>query len=154
MGRKAQAAMEYVHTYGWVLLAVAMLSGILLYYNVSRAQTLLPLECTFLSGIRCLDSHVDEDLLSIVVVNEFGFTLSNISINMTGTCDSEANTSDGNPYGNLNVLLANQQAMYVFECQNLTNMRVTERIAMGYRNLNTGEAHMKVGKLEYSPTGQ
>jgi hypothetical protein len=112
------------------------------------------LECTFLSGISCLDADVEETLLSLVVVNEFGFALGNISMNITGTCNSSANTTDGNPYGNLNVLLANKQATYVFECQNLTNMRVTERINMDYRNVETGQQHIKVGKLEYSPTGQ
>jgi hypothetical protein len=52
------------------------------------------------------------------------------------------------------VLLVNQQATYVFECQNITNMRLTEHIGMGYINVETGQQHIKVGKLEYSPTGQ
>jgi hypothetical protein len=134
-------------------MATIMLTGVALYFNVSRAQYLVPLECNFLSGLNCLDASVDETLVMLSVVNEFGFVISNISMNMTGTCNSTANTSDGNPYGNLNVLLANKQTTYVFECQNLTNMRVTEKLSVSYRNLETGEGHVKVGKLQYSPTG-
>ncbi|MBW2996825.1 hypothetical protein KY349_00625 [Candidatus Woesearchaeota archaeon] len=153
LNRKAQAATEFIHTYGWVILAIIVLGGAMLYYNTSRATYFLPLECSFLSGVNCLDADVDQTLLSIVVVNEFGFVMSNITANMTGTCNSTANTTDGNPYGNLNVLLANQQTLYVFECQNISGMRVTEHITFGYRNVETGQEHIKKGKLEYSPTG-
>jgi hypothetical protein len=33
-------------------------------------------------------------------------------------------------------------------------MRLSEMISLGYVNVETGEQHVKVGKLEYSPTGQ
>jgi hypothetical protein len=101
----------------------------------------------------CIDAVVDETLVSFVVVNEFGFGISNMSLSLIGTCNSTANTSDGNPYGNLNVLLANQQTTYVFDCTNLTNMQVREVIEVNYTNVETGRTHVKVGKLEYSPTG-
>ena len=153
VGKRGQAAMEYVHTYGWVLLSALVIGGALLYFNLSRAEYLVPLDCAFLSGIRCLDADVEETLVSVTLVNEFGFALSNISLGMTGTCNTTANTTDGNPYGNLNVFLPNKQANYVFECQDLTNIRITEHIQFNYTNVETGEQHVKVGKLEYSPTG-
>jgi hypothetical protein len=151
--RKAQAAMEYVHTYGWIILSVVVLGGVMMYYNVSKVQQILPLECEFLSGLSCLDADVEGTQLSLVVVNGFGFALSNVSINLTGTCNSTANTTPGNPYGNLNVLLENKQAVYVFDCPNLTNMKVQETISVGYWNVETGKQHIKIGKLYYSPTG-
>jgi hypothetical protein len=153
-GRKAQAALEYVHTYGWVLLVMIVLGGAMLYYSSTSDKHVVPLDCAFLSGINCLDADVDENLLSLVVVNGFGFAIGNFSINITGTCNSTANTTDGNPYSNLNVLLNNQQTTYTFECQNLTDMRLEERIVISYRNVETDEQHLKVGKLLYSPTGQ
>ncbi|MBN1544277.1 hypothetical protein JW898_02330 [Candidatus Woesearchaeota archaeon] len=153
VGKKGQAATEYLHTYGWIFISVLMLSGVMVYYSVSKAQYLVPLECGFLSGLKCLDAGVEDTMLSLVLVNEFGFTISNITMDVNGTCNSTANTTDGNPYGNPNVLLANQQAMYVFDCQNLTNMKLTELITVNYRVLGTGQEHVKVGKLEYSPTG-
>ena len=152
-GKRAQAALEYVHTYGWVLLAMMMIVGVLFYFNISGAEDLIPVECSFLSGINCLDAEVDETYVYLVVLNEFGFTLTNVSLNITGTCNSSANTTDGNPFGNLNVLLPNQKSTYVFECQNLTNMKVAERIVVGYRNLETGQLHIKTGKFQHSSSG-
>ena len=101
-GKRAQAAIEYVHTYGWIFMSAMVLGGALLYFNLSGAQGLVPTGCQFLSGISCLDVDVDETLLSIVIVNEFGFDISNITVNMTGTCNSTANTTDGNPFSNPN----------------------------------------------------
>ncbi|MBW2966933.1 hypothetical protein KY362_00445 [Candidatus Woesearchaeota archaeon] len=152
-GRKGQAAMEFLHTYGWVFASALMLGGALLYFNGSRAQYLVPLECKFLSGIGCIDAGADEMRLAVVLVNQFGFDISNISINVNGTCNSTANTTDGNPFSNPNVMLANQQDRFTFECQNLTNLHLTERITMDYRVLETGEQHRKIGKLVYAPTG-
>lgn len=151
--RKGQAATEYIHTYGWIFLSVIMLGSVVFYHNISNAKYLVPKGCDFLSGINCLDAGVQEDELSIVLVNEFGFGLGNITMNITGTCNATANTTDGNPYGNLNVLLENKQAKYTFVCQNLTGMDVEGLINIGYRNVETDQMHVKIGKLVYSPDG-
>jgi len=162
--KKAQVAIEYIHTYGWVFLTALVVGGVLIYYNVGNAKHIVPMECTFLSGINCLDAGVDQfynnetnssgSLLSLSLVNEFSFAVSNITMSVNGTCNSTANTTDGNPYGNPNVMLANHQYSLLFECQNLTNMRLSETIEMRYVNVETGQQHVKVGKLEFSPTGQ
>ena len=148
--RKGQAATEYIHTYGWIILSVMMLGGVIFYHNISNAKYLVPTGCDFLSGLRCIDADVEHDLLSIVVINEFGFALSNVTLNITGTCNSTANTSDGNLYGNLNVLLENKQTIYTFECQNLTGLQVDELIVADFINVNTDQRHIKIGKLVYS----
>lgn len=152
--RRGQAAFEYIHTYGWILLTLTMISGVLFYYNISGAEDLLPIDCNFLSGLNCLDAEVDGGYLYLVVVNEFGFALSNVTFNITGTCNSSANTTDGNPFGNLNVLMPNQQTSYVFECQNLTNIKLTERLTVGYRNVESDQTHIKIGKLQHAPDGR
>ena len=150
-GRRSQAAMEYVHTYGWILLSVMVIGGVLVYYNVSKVDNILPTECRLLSGMECLDVTVEDDLLKIVVVNGLGFALSNLSISINGTCDSTANTSDINPYGNPQVLLENQQSSFTFECQNISGIEVNEKISLGYVNVETGMAHVKRGRLGYAP---
>ena len=144
--------MEYVHTYGWVLLAVTVIGAMTVNYNVSSADYLVPKECIFFSGVDCLDMVVDQNLLSIVLVNEFGFALGNLSLEISGTCNSTANTTDGNPYANPNVLVENQQATFVFECaEDLTDRRLSEDITILFRSVDTGEAHVKLGTLEYAP---
>jgi len=149
--KKAQSATEYLHTYGWVFLSAMMVAGVLIYHNFQSSKSIVPSECSFLSGINCIDEHVDETVLSLALINEFGFPLSNITLNVSGSCNSTANTSDGNPYSNPNTLLVNQQANYFFDCQNLSNTKVEEVVSMGYVDVKTGIQHVKVGKLFYSP---
>jgi len=151
IGKKGQAATEYLHTYGWVFLSAMVLGGVLIYYNFQSSKSVVPNECSFLSGINCLDEHVEDSLLSISLVNEFGFAISNISISVNGTCNSTANTTDGNPYGNPNVMLENAQANFHFDCQNLSDMKLEEAIHMNYVAVNTGATHVKRGHLDYSP---
>jgi hypothetical protein len=151
-GKRGQAATEYLHTYGWVFLSAMVVGGVLIYYNFSSSKSVIPNECTFLSGISCLDEHVEGSLLSISIVNEFGFAISNISISVNGTCNSTANTTDGNPYGNPNVMLENAQANFHFDCQDLSDMNLEEDIHMNYVAVNTGASHVKRGHLDYSPT--
>lgn len=148
--RKSQAAMEYMHTYGWVILVAMVLSGALVYYNMNT-ESVLPNECSFLSGIRCTDIDTSNDLFAIVLINEFGFTMSNLTLSISGTCNSTANTSDGNPYGNPVVFPEHTQAMFIFECQNLSNLNVEEDVSIEYVNFESGQAHTKVGSLSYSP---
>jgi hypothetical protein len=148
---RAQVALEYIYTYGWILLAVMAVGGVLVYHNVSNTRMIVPDECVFLSGIGCTDMVADGTLFSITVLNEFGFAIRNITFSIYGTCNSTADTSDGNMYGNPNLLLENKQARFNFECQNLTNMRVSELMVINYVSVLSGEEHIKTGKLEYSP---
>jgi hypothetical protein len=162
-GKKSQVAMELIHTYGWVVLMALVVGGVLLYYNLSNIRRIIPTECTFLSGVSCLDAVVEEyydnetnvsgSLLTLSLTNGLGFAVSNISVNVTGACNSTANTSDGNPYGNPAVLLESQQSTFVFECQNLTGTTFSEVMSLTYVNVETGQRHVKVGRLDYSPTG-
>ncbi len=147
--KKGQAAMEFIHTYGWVLATVIILGGAAIYYNMHTNKQVLPKECTILSGIRCVDVKAEENLLTLDLLNEFGFAISNITANITGTCNSTANTTDGNPYNNPESILANQEIKLVFECQNLTGKEVEEKISIRYRNIESDQFHIKVGNLQY-----
>ncbi|HII72327.1 TPA: hypothetical protein HA265_06245 [Candidatus Woesearchaeota archaeon] len=151
MNKKAQAAMEFAHTYGWVLITVVVLGGLLLYYGISQPDHLLSRECAFVSGLNCIDATVEDTYVSVMVINEFGFPISNITAEMKGTCNSTANTTDGNPFSNPNTMLQNSQDRIVFECQDLTGKAIEERINVTYVNAESGQRHWKIGKMVYRP---
>ena len=46
MKKKAQAAMEFLMTYGWAILVVLIVIGALAYFGVLNPQNLLPEKCT------------------------------------------------------------------------------------------------------------
>ncbi len=52
---KAQAAMEFLMTYGWAILVVLIVIGALAYFGVLNPQRLLPERCIFQTGINCRD---------------------------------------------------------------------------------------------------
>ena len=47
MKKKAQAAMEFLMTYGWAILVVLVVIGALAYFGVLSPKKLLPDKCLF-----------------------------------------------------------------------------------------------------------
>ena len=72
MFRKAQAAMEFLMTYGWALLAVLVVIGALAYLGVLDVEILLPERCTFAVPLNCDDQVVEGDKLQMVLLNGGG----------------------------------------------------------------------------------
>ena len=56
--KKSQAALEFLTTYGWALLMIAILIGALAYFGVFNPKKILPSRCTFSSEINCVDYSI------------------------------------------------------------------------------------------------
>jgi hypothetical protein len=56
MFKKAQAAMEFLMTYGWAILVVLAAIGALAYFGVLSPGNLLPEKCEFPSGLTCTET--------------------------------------------------------------------------------------------------
>ncbi|MFQ5475364.1 MAG: hypothetical protein ACE5DM_06035 [Candidatus Nanoarchaeia archaeon] len=151
--KKAQAAMEFLMTYGWVLLAVVGILSALIFFGVQDLQRLVPERCEFLSGLHCVDAVIldsDNDTypssILMVIRNEIGFDIANISMTINGTCNSVMNTT-----GEVaKVSLINmEEGTYGFACAtNLTGMSVKEVIEINFVNTETDTIHRKVGYLD------
>jgi len=89
-GRKSQAAMEFLMTYGWAMMVVLLALGALAYFGVLNPTNLLPERCTFPVGLQCADHSVDttanEVHFRIINGKGSGVILYNLSIT-----DSEGN---------------------------------------------------------------
>ncbi|MAE13796.1 hypothetical protein CMO92_04475 [Candidatus Woesearchaeota archaeon] len=53
--KRAQAAMEFLMTYGWAILVVLAAIGALAYFGVLSPDSLLPERCTGPAGLDCLE---------------------------------------------------------------------------------------------------
>ena len=53
--KRAQAAMEFLATYGWAILVVLVVIAALAYFGVLSPSKFLPEKCTFQPGILCKD---------------------------------------------------------------------------------------------------
>ncbi|MBI3036446.1 hypothetical protein HYY73_01640 [Candidatus Woesearchaeota archaeon] len=71
-GRKGQAAMEFLMTYGWAILVVLVVIGALSYFGVLSPSTLLPEKCTFPVSISCTDHEVSGISITLILQNGAG----------------------------------------------------------------------------------
>jgi len=94
--KKAQAALEYLVTYGWAFLVVLAAIGALSYFGLLNPQKYMPDKCDFGSQLSCVDQYMDTNQRIIFRFrNDFG---ANITIvNASGEFISAFEGDPGNP---------------------------------------------------------
>ncbi|MEK6837555.1 MAG: hypothetical protein AABX69_02800 [Nanoarchaeota archaeon] len=72
--KKAQAAMEFLMTYGWAILVVLVVIGALAYFGVLNPQQFLPTKCQLPVGLTCSDYALSSSSgkTQIVITNGLG----------------------------------------------------------------------------------
>ena len=88
--RKAQAAMEFLMTYGWALLAVLAAIGALAYFGVLSPQRTLPEICLFQQGLACQDFKVTSSTTEIFIQNGYGRDIEMRQLTV-GSCSQSLN---------------------------------------------------------------
>ena len=81
--KKAQAAMEFLMTYGWAILVVLIVIGALAYFGVLSPSTLLPEKCTFPVSLTCTDHQILTNSITLVMLNGAGRDMNVLYINTT-----------------------------------------------------------------------
>lgn len=126
MTRRAQAALEYLFTYGWAFLAILLTIGSLMYFGVFDISNLRSSSCEFPPGIICeefvLGDHLVDDALVVDLRNTFGADLEVTNVNATSriTGDSTCGEWDGSsiqPVDDSNPLLWNHEDTVLFACE-------------------------------------
>ncbi|OIO23542.1 hypothetical protein AUJ65_03530 [Candidatus Micrarchaeota archaeon CG1_02_51_15] len=86
--KRGQTALEYLVTYGWALLVIVIIAGILWYFGVfNPAKWTQEKQCGGFSSVQCIDFKIATDgTLTLKVGNKAGAALSALNItNGTGT---------------------------------------------------------------------
>jgi hypothetical protein len=84
---KGQAAIEFLVTYGWAIMAAMIVIGALTYFGMINPASSLPDKCTFSNAFECKDYQINGTALKLKVTNSFGQTIYNLTANCT---DNEA----------------------------------------------------------------
>jgi hypothetical protein len=150
MLKKAQAAMEFLMTYGWAILVVLAAIAALAYFGVLSPDRFLPEKCTLPSGVACLDFTYDTtNGITVVIQNSAGFDMQNVIVSINGTnCQDEEATDYGT--GNNATLTDGEQAeMHISSgtCNQLFSGKFKGELRIKYDNAQTGLTHTKVGEL-------
>jgi hypothetical protein len=145
VNHKAQAAMEFLMTYGWAILVVLVAIGALAYFGVLNPSKFLPNSCTLEPGIGCIDHQIKDTFVTLVIQNGKGQTITISNINIIGCTGSATGTlSDGK-----------QETFIVSGCNLTTNSRYSEEISITY-TVESGIEHVMkgdlTGKIEQSNT--
>lgn len=72
LGKKSQAALEFLMTYGWAILAVLTAIGALAYFGVLSPDMFFPDSCSLPAGLTCLDYRVESYRTVLVLQNSLG----------------------------------------------------------------------------------
>lgn len=92
---RAQAAMEFLMTYGWAILVVLAAIGALAYFGVLNPSRTLPRSCTIVPGMSCDDFKITTNSLQLVLRNGMGDDASSVTVAVQGcTADAKANGDD------------------------------------------------------------
>ena len=108
--KKGQAALEYMMTYGWVILLFLIAIAALAYFGVLNPSRFLPNHCTLAPGFSCDDFKVTSSTIELVLRNGVGEILTTIEIDIP-TCAQ--GTSDSWPAGGILISPASSSSSFI-----------------------------------------
>ena len=85
---KAQAAVEFLSTYGWVIVMIVVAIAALSYLGVLTPIT--PERCTFEIGVSCNDFVIQENSVSLLLKNVKGEAIKITSIGIEGCAGTDS----------------------------------------------------------------
>lgn len=80
---KAQAALEFLTTYGWAFLVILVMIGTLAYFGILNPSKILPNRCTFSSEFSCPDYLLKADEVRLKLKNNVGEPIEVTSVSLT-----------------------------------------------------------------------
>jgi len=89
--KRGQAAMEFLMTYGWAILAAVVVIGVLAYFGVFSPSKLLPSSCTVSAPWGCDEFSIDTTGVNLVLRNGGG---ENLWLNDTAITDCTTKVTD------------------------------------------------------------
>jgi len=105
--KKAQAAMEFLMTYGWAILVVLVVIGALAYFGVISVTNVLPEKCFFQVGLECEQHQFKAGSVNLLIRNALG---DKITITKGWVEDPSGNMLCGSKTANLSTLVTIQNS--------------------------------------------
>jgi len=138
--------MEFLMTYGWVILVILVAISALAYFGVLSPGKNLPETCIFFPGISCDDFKADSNSVTLVITNGGGKDLENVVFTVMGAGPCEDDST------NPETLSDGETKTFTIICSdNLESGNSFKReIKMDYKEINgldharNGQIHSKV----------
>jgi hypothetical protein len=151
--KKSQAAMEFLMTYGWALLVVLIAIAAMALFGLLNPTRYLPAKCELGAGINCMSASAftdnervsdgdANDKIALLIKNGVGYTMRNISVNITN-CDPILG-------GEVEILPAGETERVEIQCGGMVlGARMQSKTIITYLVTIDSEtlSHVKVGHL-------
>ncbi|MAE13297.1 hypothetical protein CMO92_01920 [Candidatus Woesearchaeota archaeon] len=72
MKTKAQISLEFIVTYGWILVLILLTIGTLSYFGILSPSRYIKESCEISNQLQCVDFEVFKNLVELDIRNEFG----------------------------------------------------------------------------------
>ena len=148
MTKKAQAAMEFLMTYGWAILVVIAAIAALAYFGVLDPSNFLPEKCDFPTGLSCVDKPaLDADLntVKMSLKNSNGFPINITSV--TSANSASAGCAGSNCTSDRSRVENGVAFIISCNCGDVTPGKFTETISVTYLNTESNLTHKAVGTV-------
>ncbi len=147
MPKKAQAAMEFIMTYGWAILVVMVAIGALAYFGVLSPDRFLPERCVFPPGTDCIDKAAISSTGEIKLAMRFNLGNSIVLNNVTAKGQDCTQATMTSPAGG--TTFANNQLIQItLNCGNpLPAGRFKAEVFINYTNPRTTIEHITAGEV-------
>jgi len=134
--------MEFLTTYGWVLLVVLIAVAALAYFGILKPGDQLPENCLFFPGIGCNDFKVTQDSVTLLITNGMGVKLTNVSFTVLGEGPCKGDTSQTENIDN------GVSKTFVITCTEkpTPDSAFRRQISISYTELD-GLAHTRIGDI-------
>jgi len=86
--KRAQAALEFLTTYGWAFIVILVMIGALAYFGVLNPSKVTPSRCIVEAGFDCKDFKITSGTINILLFNRKGTGLTITSNNTLATSDA------------------------------------------------------------------
>jgi len=146
---RAQAALEFMMTYGWALLLLTALVGGLVYI-MPHPRSLVPNKCIFGSGIPCLGTQLSSNNLTIILRNGLGQSIYNITANASAENQADCIVSNSTARAEERITLTCPNVvaggLNVTEDTKIQVQLIYKKVSSGYDQLVIGDIYAKYTK--------
>ena len=137
--KKAQAAIEFLMTYGWAVLVVIAAIAALAYFGVMNPGRNLPEKCSFPSGISCVGFGYNNGNIEMMIINNMAYTMMNTSISVEG-CQASSQVAER--------IKNNEEYKFLVPCDLSGQDKIDKKTSITFTNKESELTHTKEGQLQ------
>lgn len=133
---RAQAALEFLMTYGWAIMVVLIAISALSYFGVLSPDNFLPAKCFLESGIACVDFRITDRAITFSLRNSKGEDITVTGIKASGCSGTNSGSLKNGARATFQVL----------GCSNTVNSKYSADLNVTYTS-ESGLTHKNQGKI-------